>query len=91
MTNWTDLVILKDNLITYYFGSPLVFYLGVAFLVLLILLMAGMDLRFALLFSLPIVAAMSLQGLFGAYNWIVSVILVLVAIVYAYALIKLFT
>lgn len=91
MTDWSALVIFRDILITYYFGSPVIFYVSLVAFFLLALVIAGLDMRMALIFSLPLVGAFAVYGVFGAYTWIGNAFLLVIGILYAYILIELFT
>jgi hypothetical protein len=85
---WTTL---QDNLITYYFGSALMFGVGILLAFFIFLLITGIDVRYAILFSLPLGAGMLLGGAFGNAGWVYNVLLLVVSIVYAYAIMKIFT
>jgi hypothetical protein len=91
MTGWEALTPLRDILITYYFGSPVAYYTSIVFFVFLALIVAGLEIRMAVVLSLPLVATFAIYGVFGAYTWVANVMLLLVGIVYAYAIIELFT
>lgn len=87
-TGWQTL---SDNLVGFYFGSTTFFFVALLLLFFILLIVSGVDFRYALLFSLPLVAGMSLGGAFGAVGWVYSVALLVVSIVYAYAILKIFT
>ena len=91
MTDWSALNIIKDTLITFYFGSPVAFYSSIVVLFLLALIIAGLDLRMALVFSLPLIAAFSIFGIFGIYTWVFNLMLLIIGIIYAFILIQMFT
>ena len=91
MTDWSALEIFRDILINYYFGSPITFYSSLIAFFILALLLAGLDVKLAIVFSFPLIAAFTLYGVFGAYTWIGNGFLVIIGIIYAYILIQLFT
>lgn len=89
MTSWADLGIVSDNLVTYLFGSYVVFAIVMTLIFLMVLLAVGMELKYALPLSLPII------GLFGLSGWlggspIVNGILIVAAILYAFSIVKIF-
>lgn len=91
MTDWSALNVIRDVLINYYFGDVVLYYSSIVLFFLLVLIVAGLDARMAVIFSLPLVAAFSLAGVFGSTTWVMPVILTIIAIIYAYAIIDLFT
>lgn len=91
MSGWELLVPLRDILIQYYFGSDVLFYSTVIIGLLILFTVAGLDIRFSMALMLPLVAAFVLDGVFMQFGWILNFALLLVAVVYAYAIIKIFT
>lgn len=91
MTSWELLGVFRDVLIQYYFGSPIMFYAGLVILFIMALSLSGVDIRLAIIFSLPLVATFTINGVWGAYTWVTNLVLMFVALIYAYALIELFT
>lgn len=91
MTDWSALLPLQNILINYYFGSPIAYYSSIIFLVFIGLVVAGLEARLAVVFSLPLVATYALYGIFGTFTWVANVMLLLVGIIYAYAIIELYT
>lgn len=91
MTSWNALGDLQTILINYYFGSPFLYYMGLTILFFLSLIFAGVDERLALFFSFPLIAAFLLAGVLGGASWIVYVVMIAVGIIYAYAVIDIFT
>jgi len=66
MTAWTALTPLRDILVVYYFGSPVAYYTSLCLLLFLALIMAGLELRMALIFTVPALLTFSVYGLFGS-------------------------
>ena len=91
MTDWSFLLPIQEILQQYYFGDQITYYAGVLMLFLIIFVSAGLDFRFALIFCLPLAGAFVLAGVFGGSTWILPAMLTLLAMVYAYAVIDLFT
>lgn len=91
MTSWDALNVLKDTLISYYFGSPVAFYAALVVLFILALSIAGLDIKLAIIFSLPLVAAFTINGLWGSYTWANNLFLLVVALIYGFVLLELFT
>lgn len=91
MTDWSNFSYLKEVLVVYYFGNPLVFYIATITLFILLFVMAGIDFRQSIVYTLPLVAAFSMNGFFGEYSYIINIALLIVAIIYGYAVIKLMT
>lgn len=92
MTSWEYFGgLLRDILITYYFGNQTLFYSSIVVVFMIALLMAGLEFRQTILFTLPLVAVLGLNGAFGVNTWVVSLFLLAVAFVYAYIIMDLFT
>jgi hypothetical protein len=91
MTSWEVFNTIRDILIQYYFGDALTFYAGISVLFFLGLVLAGLDFRLALVFSLPLIGAFGLGAVWAGHTWITALLLIVVSIIYAYALIDLFT
>jgi hypothetical protein len=91
MTEWSNFNYLKEVLIIYYFGNPLIFYLATIALFLLLFVMAGIDFRSSIVYTLPLVAAFSIGGFFGEYSYIINIALLVVSLIYGYAILKLMT
>jgi len=91
MTSWDALTPIRDILINYYFGSPVAYYTSIIFLVFILLIIAGLEMRMAVVLSLPLVATFAVYGVFGDLTWVANIMLLLIGIIYAYAIIELFT
>lgn len=91
MTSWETLGVLRDIFIQYYFGSPVMFYTSIIIIFILALSLAGLELKLAIVFSLPLVAAFALNGIFGEYTWVNNIFLLLIAFIYGFALMELIT
>ena len=94
MTNFEDFNIILELLVQYVFGSYPIFATIVIALFLITILMKGIDLRFAIMFAIPLVGAFVYTGWFGineTYQWIVNLFLIVGSMIYATAIIKLTT
>lgn len=89
--DWSAFSEVGQLLIQYYFGSPMVFYTSMILLFILFITAAGLDIRLSLVFSLPLIGAFAANGVFGVYGWITNLALIIIAIIYSYALLKIFT
>lgn len=90
MASWAIFGELYSILITYYFGSHIAFSLSVVALAIIGLVVIGAPLRVALLLSLPLVAGLSAGAWFGAENWILKAVLLVIGLIYGFVVIKLF-
>lgn len=92
MTSWETFGgIFRDILIVYYFGNPVLFYSTVIIAFVVLMLSKGLSLQQSVVFSLPLVAVFATNGAFGSNTWVTAVILLVVAVIYAYAILDLFT
>ena len=91
MTDWASLNVFRDILINYYFGDPVMYYSSICLFFLIALTVAGLDVRISIVFMLPLVGAFSIAGLFGGNTFVLPIILTLMAVIYAYTIIDLFT
>lgn len=90
MTEWTDFGIVGDNIVTYLLGSYATLGVLLTVIFLIILMTVGLEFKYALPLSLPIIGLFSLAGWFGSANWILNATLMVVALVYAFAITKIF-
>lgn len=90
MTNWNDLSLVGDNLVSYFTGSYAVLATFIIVLFLLLLLARGLEFRYATLFVLPLLGGFSIIGWLGS-SWPVQVALLLVGLVYGFAVVRLTT
>lgn len=90
MTEWILFNIIRDNMVSEFFGNYVILALVLTLIFLIILIGSGIDFRFAIIFSLPILAGFASIGWFGSNGWVVNLALLMVGIIYGYTLIKLF-
>lgn len=91
MTSWDALEPLRDILINYYFGSPVAYYSSIVFFVFILLVLAGLEMRMAVVMTLPLLATFAVYGIFGSFTWVANIMLLIIGFIYAYAIIELFT
>jgi len=92
MTNFTDFNLVFDNLATYFAGDYTTLALSCLLLFLVVLLVAGLDFRYASLFTLPLAGFFVFIGWFGSIGdsqWIVNIGLIIVSFGYALAILRL--
>lgn len=89
---WNDFNFLFDLLVQYYFGTYAILSLFLLVVVMFILLMNGISLKFSILLIFPLLGFFVSIGWFGNVinnQWIVNIALIVIAIIYAYIIIKL--
>lgn len=94
MTNFEDFNLIVQNLVSYFTGDYVVLSILVVVVFVMVLLARGLDLRYASLFTLPLVGffvAIGWFGTVGAASWIVNIVLLVVAVFYGLAVIKIST
>lgn len=91
MTTWETLNVFRDILIQYYFGNVAMFYIGIVVLFILALSLDGLEFRLVLVFSIPLIVGLAADGLLGTANGFKEVALLIVAIIYAFAIMELMT
>jgi hypothetical protein len=91
MTDWTAFNMVFENSITYFFSDYTIFALVMSLLFLIIMVGVGMEFKHAMVFTLPIVGGFAAYGLLGNISWIVDIVLIIVGLIYAIALIKLYS
>lgn len=91
MTDWTAFAIIGQNLVQYMTGSYTALGIGISIMFLLLFVASGIELKFAFPLVLPIMGGFLVAGWFGDVTWIVNVILLIVASIYAYAMYSLFS
>ena len=89
MTNWIDFNILSQNLVAYITGSYALLGIGVTVFFMLALVMVGMEFKYALPLSLPVFAGFVVAGWFGPGSWVLNAALIIVAVIYGVALVRL--
>lgn len=88
---WNDFNVLYENLAIYLFGSYEITGLFMTIFVLLAFGLSGLPMRFAFILILPIISGFVVAGFFGSFTWIINSLLIIIGILYAYAVIKLFS
>lgn len=94
MTNFEDFNLVIENLVTYFTGSYPILALLFIIVFVLVLTARGLDIRYSSLFALPLIGFFVAIGWFGGSAsgaWIVNVALLVVATVYAFAIVKIST
>lgn len=56
----------------------------------IILVGVGIDFRYAIVFTLPVLAGFASIGYFGSFGWIVNVALIIIGLIYGFVLIRLY-
>jgi len=79
-----------DNIAQYALGSYTVLSIVMVFLVLMLLLGAGLELKYATVLSLPILAIYFVGGWFTNASYVYNIGLFIVSLIYAFAVIKLY-
>ena len=93
MTEWIAFELLRTNLVTYFTGTILGLAILVMIVFLIMLLAFGVQLRYALVFILPLIAAFSVGGWLntisgGNFTWIFYAALMFVAMIFGFAMWK---
>ena len=94
MTTFENLNILNDNLVQYFTGSYVTLGLLICLIFLLVLLARGLDVRYAVTFTIPLLGFFTAIGWFGTVTnnqWIINVGLIVVSVIYGTAIVKLAT
>jgi len=86
MTDWTAFTVLGQNVVAYLTGSYLGFGLALSALFFILFIASGIEVKYAFPLILPIMGAFSLAGWFGEFSWIINVVLLITAVIYAYAM-----
>lgn len=88
MTSWESFRYLHEVLVVYYFGSDVMFTSATMLLFLLWMLASGLDVRYAVAFTLPLGGALALAGWFGTADYAINIMLLIAAVVYGVAILK---
>lgn len=96
MTEWLALELLKENLVTYFTGSTLILAIAIWVFAIIIFLAIGMDFRYALTLTIPLIGAFLIGGWLVtstgvAVSWIVNAAIIVVALFIAWVFIRLMT
>lgn len=94
MTNFENLNILNEYLVQYFTGSYAILGLLICLLFLMFLLARGLDVRYSVTFTIPLLGFFVAIGWFGTVTnnqWIINVGLIVVSVIYGTAIVKLST
>lgn len=94
MTNFSDFSLIVENLVTYFTGTYTILSIFILVVFLLTLLARGLSLRYSILFLMPLTGFLVLIGWFGevgSSQWIINLVLIIVAFIYGAAIVKLST
>jgi hypothetical protein len=91
MTSWSDLAVISESLIQGYFGSYAALSIAVYFGFLLLYSYSGVPLNVAFAVLTPMFAVFATVGWLGASAWVVGLSLILLALIAAPVLIKVYT
>jgi len=92
--NFSDFKSLLDNIVLYFTGSYPMTALFICLIFLLVLISRGLDIRYATIFTVPLLGFFVAIGWFGTITnnqWIINIALIIVSIIYGTAIIKLTT
>lgn len=92
--DFENLNVLNENLVQYFTGSYVTLGLLICLIFLLVLLSRGLDVRYAVTFTIPLLGFLVAIGWFGTITnnqWIINVGLIVVSIIYGTAIVKLST
>jgi len=91
MTNFEDFNLIINNLISYFTGSSSILAIFLAGIFFSLLIVKGMDFRYASVFTLPLLAFFVAIGWFGTVanaQWITNVGLLVVSLFYGAAILR---
>ena len=95
MTNWVDLVTLKDNLIVYFLGNQLALAAAIFIVAMIILTKLGLDLRYSLTISFPVAGAFFLAGYLQTasadYGWAINLLIIVLGGILGVTMYRIFT
>jgi type IV secretory pathway VirB2 component (pilin) len=94
MANFEDFNLIFQNLVSYFTGSYPILAILIVVVFILVLLARGVDFRYSAIFVIPLIGffvAIGWFGSIGAAQWVVNLILIVVAFFYGAAIIKLTT
>ena len=89
MTEWALFGMIGQNMVTYLTGSYAILGIIAMIFFLVALLVVGLEFKYAAPLSLPIFAAFVAAGWFGELSWVLNIGLIVVAIIYGVAMVKL--
>lgn len=90
MTDWIAFNLIRDNMINNFFGDYVTFALVLSVLFLIMLVSIGIEFKYSIVFTLPIVGGFAALGYFGSFGWIVNALLIVIGLIYGFVLIKLY-
>lgn len=94
MTDFEDFQIIIDNLVMYFTGTHEILGILICTIFFFILISRGIEAKYSVIFTLPLLAAFIMAGWFvalGNPQWIINLGLMLISIIYGTAIVKLMT
>lgn len=88
MTSWDAMDVVSETFVNYFFGTQTALGIGVIVFFLLAMLSSGIDFKFSSLLTLPLVAALVVGGFMGVNVWILNLGLMIGAVIYGSAMVK---
>lgn len=88
MTDWSSFNYVREVLVTYFFGSVLLFNVFIFVVMLLFLQSKLQDLRYSFVFSFAFLVGMSLAGELFQFGWIIYLALIVMGALYTWAVLK---
>lgn len=94
MTDFTDLNLITDNLVSYWTGNYTILALFIIVIFMLIIMSRDVDFRYAVVFVLPLAGLFLAIGWFNTVpnnEWIINTFLIVVSMIYGFAFLRLTT
>lgn len=88
MTSFTALNVVTETFVNFFFGTQTALGVGVIIFFLLAMLATGIDFKFSSLLTLPLIAALVIGGFMGVNAWVLNLSLMIVAVIYGSAMVK---
>lgn len=89
MVEWSSFGVVGSNFVTYLFGSYLAFGIVISIIFLIVLMTAGLEFKYSIVLTLPLLGLFSLAGWLGNATWALNALLLVISLIYAFAMIKL--
>ena len=96
MTDWIAFDTIKENMVQYFTGSLLILAIAIVSLAFIIFLAYGMDFRYALAFTLPLLGAFYVAGWMinssgENLGWVVNIAIMVLGLAVGWVFIKIAT
>jgi uncharacterized membrane protein YoaK (UPF0700 family) len=91
MTNFEDLNIIREYLITYYTGSIAGFGVLLTILFMGLMISRGISLRYTVIYLIPFIGGITVAGFLGASNMLFAVWILIASVIYAMSMYKILT